>query len=136
MRERIARLLALATLIMALLLAFAFAVTQERRTAERDAATPSVTAAIDTARRAQGREVLEREGCMRCHALEGRGNPRLSLDGIGARRDRAAIRDWIVAEGEAAGHLSAGLRETKQRYRDLPADDMEALLDLLAASRD
>jgi hypothetical protein len=63
---------------------------------------------------------------MRCHSIAGRGNPSSPLDGIGARREPAAIRDWVVGAGAAQASMSAGTLRAKARARDDP--DLDALV--------
>lgn len=138
MRERIARLLALALGVALVLLAALFA---ERRNAAApadaargsDTASPGV-APVDSALVANGRAAFDELGCARCHALEGRGNPRSPLDGVGARRDPEEIRAFIVAEGEAAGALRESVVRAKERYREVPEDVIRALVAYLQAA--
>jgi mono/diheme cytochrome c family protein len=85
---------------------------------------------------ARGRAVFEDQGCTRCHRLEGEGNPRSPLDGVGARLEPDLIRAFIVAGAGAERSLSRSAARAKEPYRDLPADDLDALVAFLAASRD
>jgi cytochrome c5 len=130
MRERMARLLALMTAILVLLLALVFAWLQNAHMPELDPLSPSArtTVPADAERIALGREVIEREGCLRCHAIAGNGNPRNPLDGIGARRDAEGIRAWIVADDAIAGRLPGTVVQAKQRYQDLPGEELEAMV--------
>lgn len=129
MRERLARQLTLATAVMVLLLAALFAWKQggdaARQTPADETGDPAVMA--------RGAEVLEREGCLRCHAVAGRGNPRNSLDGVASRRAAAELGQWITAEGAAAAVLPPPVARAKERYRALPPDDIEALIKYLRA---
>lgn len=131
MRERFARLLALSTLMLALVLAAVFAWRQSTRMPGLEPPVQSPPAAAEPARLALGRAVLEREGCLQCHALGGSGNPRSPLDGIGARRPAADIRQWIVADAAVADRLPARIAQVKQRYRALPEDELDALIEYL-----
>ena len=36
------------------------------------------------------------QACARCHSIAGKGNPRRPLDGVGARRNAAELRDWNI----------------------------------------
>ena len=77
---------------------------------------------------ATGQKIFEVQGCMRCHAIAGQGNPRLPLDTVGRRRSAAAIRQWIVADDEVKGQMSAGIFQTKQVYRRIPTAELDALV--------
>jgi mono/diheme cytochrome c family protein len=81
----------------------------------------------------RGAEVYREQRCATCHALAGAGNPRYPLDGVGARHDAEALRDWIVGTGAAAGALAGPVLRRKTAYRSLPAEDLAALVDYLAA---
>lgn len=81
----------------------------------------------------RGRNVYEASGCSLCHEVAGRGNPRNPLDGVGARRDRAGLRAWIVAEAAVADSLSPSALRRKRSYGSLPEEDLEALIDYLAS---
>ncbi len=61
-----------------------------------------------------------------CHSIGGSGSPASPLDGIGSRRDAAAIRDWILAEGPARERLPGGVARIKMRAAGDP--DLDALV--------
>jgi len=54
---------------------------------------------------ARGRDVYDGAGCSRCHAIDGRGNNRHPLDGVGARLSPGDIRSWIVAPRSMNPHV-------------------------------
>ncbi|MFN2425594.1 MAG: c-type cytochrome [Candidatus Binatia bacterium] len=81
------------------------------------AASPSVApASID-----DGKRVYEREGCAMCHSIDGKGNRRGRLDGVGARLGEDEIRKWIVSPDE----MKPGVR--KKAYK-LSEPDLAALV--------
>jgi hypothetical protein len=88
---------------------------------------------VDAARLATGRAAFTRLGCVRCHAFEGVGNPSLPLDGVGARLDAAAVRDWALGTGAAAEELGRGTVRAKSSAAEDP--DLDALVEVLADSR-
>jgi len=49
----------------------------------------------DPVRLAAGRATFERLNCAMCRAIAGCGNPSLPLDGVGSRRDRDALLDFL-----------------------------------------
>ena len=139
MRERMARLVAVVVTASLVTLSLAFA-------REQNPAAPSAAArgglelvplpqrpdppVADTAR---GRELFAALGCTRCHAVDGVGNPRRPLDGIGDLRSAASLRAWTLAEGAVADSLAPAAVTAKRRYAEVPEADLDALLRWLAA---
>jgi hypothetical protein len=78
---------------------------------------------------AAGRAAFERLGCQRCHSLQGQGNPRLPLDGVGTRHDAAALRDWTLGTGLAREELAPSVVRAKQRAAQDP--ELDRLIDYL-----
>lgn len=132
LRESRARWLAFATAGTVVALAALFAWLRNPPGEPVSAQAPPAVAA-DPVRLAAGREAFTRLGCARCHAIEGVGNPSTPLDGVGARLDATALRDWTLGTGAAAEDLSRGVVRAKSRAADDP--DLQALLDYLAQSR-
>lgn len=72
-----------------------------------------------------GEEILSRYGCTQCHA--GQPGGARSLEGVGARLDRAAIQRWLIAHEPP---LPAS-------YRDrVTLAEVEAMTEILAASKE
>ena len=139
LREKWARNIALLTGVLVLLLALMFAVLQNpahKQTAPVNEATdisatpelPPDFAIQKQAVIAAGRAVFEAQACMRCHAVADEGNQRNPLDGVGKRRTAEEIRQWILAPAELKDQLSAWPFQAKQAYRELPAEDIDALV--------
>lgn len=132
MRERWARRLAFLTCLLVLLVSVAFAAT--RNTGPVPAAAVVATtaapaeAALDPAQVALGREVYASLDCSSCHSIAGQGSPRSPLDGVGKALSRQEIHDWIVAADSVAEDLSPRAIRTKNAYRDLPPEKLEALV--------
>ncbi len=80
----------------------------------------------------RGREIYEANRCSGCHSIAGTGNPRSPLDGVGARRTKEDLVDWITGTGTAAESLPSGVVRRKQRYSDLPPGDLTALVEYLS----
>ena len=125
MRERLALLVLAAVAAVVLVLAAWFA---QRHNPDE---TEPAAAADQTL--ARGRELFADLQCQLCHSLGGAGNPRLPLDGVGARLEPADIRDSIRGEYR---EVSATAKERKLRYRELPGDDLDALVVFLAGQRE
>lgn len=154
MRERIAILVCLLVLAVALAISYLFAVRhnpiaaevateprQGERASAAQTATPesareptpaSVVQPAETetfgAELARGRVLFAQHGCASCHAIAGAGNPRHPLDGVGSRLNSNAIEDWILGTGAAAEQLSVTVRRRKERFQMLPAEDLHALV--------
>ena len=135
MRERLALALAGLTSTLVVIMALGFALLQTDRP-PLEAVTAPPEEPLAEHRLAEGRAVYEAQDCARCHAIEGRGNPRGPLDGVGARLDRDELRAWITAPPEMAGQMSARAFGAKQQYQELPEDELEALIDYLASLRE
>lgn len=129
LRQTRARWLAGATAAAVVAASAAFAAL--RNPAGGPAARPGQSGAATavTTTQAAGRAAFERLKCMNCHSVAGQGNPANPLDGVGARLDRAAMQEWTLGTGRAAGQLSAGTK----RQKGVAAGDAElpALLDYL-----
>jgi len=132
LRESRARWLAFATAGVVVALAALFAWMRNPPGEPAPAPAPQA-AAMGPVRLAAGREAFTRLGCARCHAIDGVGNPSMPLDGVGARLDAAALRDWTLGTGAAAEVLSRGALRAKSHAVEDP--DLEALIDYLAQSR-
>jgi hypothetical protein len=89
--------------------------------------------APDPQRLAAGRAAFMRLDCTRCHDLQGQGNADTPLDGVGARLDAAALRDWTLGTGPAADELPRGILRAKQRAAG--DAELDALIDYLQQSR-
>lgn len=76
----------------------------------------------------RGKEVYRAQRCAVCHSIEGAGNRRNPLDGVGSKLSSEDIRKWIVAPQE----MQPGIR--KKSY-DLPADDLAALVAYMESLR-
>lgn len=126
MRELWVRIMAAITGTLVTLLALAFAWLQGPR---GPAVPPTVVVAtLPPALVEAGRAVYEAQGCALCHAIAGKGNPRYPLDGVGGRRDSAALRDWIIATGAAEEALPARAARMKRSYRNLADEELDALV--------
>lgn len=139
MREQWARNIALLTGVLVLLLAMKFALIQNPSkpppsTVGETAGRPAPPAAWpkpDVEKQVlipAGRRVFAAQGCARCHSIAGEGNPRSPLDWVGERLTAEAIRQWILAPAELKDQLSARAFQAKQTYRNLPPEDLDALV--------
>jgi mono/diheme cytochrome c family protein len=147
MRERIAKGILLLTLVVLTGLSFVFARMHNPdvpagpepvRVALPAPAIPPATPEPDAAPQIssevyqRGRGVYARERCATCHSIAGEGNPRSPLDGIAGRLAPDELEAWTTGTGPAAERLPAGVVRRKERYRSLPEEDLQALVQYLS----
>jgi len=140
MREHLSRMVCLLTLVVAVGLAYLFAVrhnplavapTREATPATPAAPTEEAEAIIST----RGADLFAHHNCTSCHAIAGRGNPRYPLDDTGEYWTEDELRHWVVGTGEVTAHLSDVVRRRKQGYLNLPEEDLQALVAYLSTLR-
>ena len=136
MREKWARRIVLLTALIVLLLAFVFAriqnpdqITDRTKSGEQFSSfdrKPSVV--LNSKAIERGRQIYEQQGCGFCHSIAGQGNPRNPLDGVGNKRNASELRNFIIGSDTLEGLLPTGIRKMKQKYKELSADDLDALV--------
>jgi len=144
MRERIAKGFALGLTLAMTALAALFAHEKNAREVPTTAGAGAPPAAVvppldpppDAATLDRGRSAFAARACTRCHRLDGVGNPRSPLDGVGARLPAERIRAFIVADDPVRASLGRSAIRAKEAYRDLPPQELDALVALLAMSRE
>lgn len=127
-----AQALAAVTALLVVALAAAFAALRNRGPTPPAPTPTAATAAIIVADAASeaGRRAFDKLNCGMCHSIGGRGNTDSPLDGISARRDRAAIREWTTGTGAARDRLPASIVRRKARYLNDP--DLDTLVEYLS----
>ena len=143
MRELWSRRLAVLSAMLVLLLSYAVATL--RNPAESHApATPETPeqavvtpAGEDPASQAQqlietGRRIYSREGCARCHGAASAGG---ALDDVADRLTAEEMKQWTIAAAEVKDSMPNWAFQAKQRYGQLPASDLEALVVFLQSLR-
>ena len=143
MREKWARRIALLTGLLVLLLAVTFALIQNPTETpvitESREQPPSIKQreliALDPKRIEAGQQIYKQQTCVRCHSIAGQGNPRNSLDGVGARRTALELRDWIIGADVLQEELPEYASKLKQAYKELPGDDLDALVTYMQSLR-
>lgn len=87
---------------------------------------PCVAAAQDAAR---GEQVYAAQRCQACHMVGGKGNKSNPLDGVGAKRSAADIKEWLVDPVSAAAKQQSTKKPLMPKtYAKLPAADIDALV--------
>ncbi len=75
-----------------------------------------------TAKDEKGKGVFAAQKCSMCHSIEGKGNKKTPLDGVGNRLKPEEIRKWIVSPKEMKA-------DSKMKaYPSLPAEELDALV--------
>ena len=83
----------------------------------------------------QGEAVYTAQKCALCHALDGKGNAKGPLDGVGAKLSADDIRKWIVTPKEMTAASNATRKPLMRPYPSLPKEDLDALVAFLAAKK-
>jgi len=83
----------------------------------------------------KGAAVYAAQKCSICHALDGKGQSKGPLDGIGTKLTAAEIREWIVNPAEMTKKHNATRKPVMRAYPNLPKDDLDALVAFLASKK-
>lgn len=92
-------------------------------------ATPQESETLDAAKIAHGVKVFAAERCGSCHSIDGAGNRRYPLDGVGGRLTRESIETWIVAPQKMDPRV-------RKRAFTLNAEDLDGLVTYMLSLRD
>lgn len=76
---------------------------------------------------AAGTKLYAAQKCMICHSIDGRGNKKGPLDGVGTKLSVEQIREWIVNPMEAAKKAKSTAKPVMKAYKLAPAD-LDALV--------
>jgi len=136
MREKWARRIVVLTALIVLLLAFVFARIQNpgqsfdtTKSREQLSSTELKQSVIlDSKRIETGRQIYMQQSCGFCHSIAGQGNPRNPLDGVGKKRTASELRNFITGADTLQGVLTTSIRKMKQKYKELPDDELDALI--------
>ena len=129
MREQWARMIAIVTGAIVVLLSVGFALVQNPPgTRPADPAPELVEMELDPQVVARGRQVFEEQNCMRCHSVAGEGSPRSPLDHSAAELDADQLLAFTVGSESVADKLAPRTLAAKQPYKELPAEDLDALV--------
>jgi mono/diheme cytochrome c family protein len=92
------------------------------------------TAAAQDAKAAdKGAKVYVEQKCALCHAIDGKGNAKGSLDGVGTKLKAEEIRQWIVEPAAMTAKTKAARKPAMpSKFSALPKDDLDALVAYLA----
>ncbi len=85
-------------------------------------------AAADDALAQKGQQVYAANHCSMCHSVAGKGNPKGSLDGVGAKFTADELREWIVNWKVMAEKHHATRKPPMMDFSKLPKGDVDALV--------
>ena len=84
---------------------------------------------------AKGATVFAAQKCTMCHALDGKGNARGALDGVGSKLTADEIRQWIVTPAEMTAKAKAERKPAMKAFPNLPKEDLDALVAFLHSKK-
>lgn len=93
----------------------------------------AATAGAQTAPIERGQKAYSAEKCAICHAIEGKGNAKGQLDGVGSKLTSDDIRQWIVAAPEMSAKSKAARKPAMKAYANLSKEDLDGLVAYLAS---
>jgi mono/diheme cytochrome c family protein len=89
-------------------------------------------AAAQDATIAKGMQVYAAQKCTICHSIEGKGNQKGPLDGVGSKLTAQEIREWIVDAKTMTAKTKAPRKPEMKSYT-LPKEDLDALVAYMAS---
>jgi len=82
----------------------------------------------------KGMQVFVAQKCTTCHSIAGKGSKKGPLDDVGSKLTADQIKQWIIDPvGTAAKTTPPPKRKPAMKKKELPADEVEALVVLLSA---
>jgi mono/diheme cytochrome c family protein len=88
--------------------------------------------AQDKALAEKGMKVYAAQKCSVCHSIEGKGQKKGALDGVGTKLSADEIHQWIVNAPEMTKKTNATRKPAMKNYAQLPKDDVDALVAYLS----
>jgi mono/diheme cytochrome c family protein len=76
----------------------------------------------------KGQKIYTDQKCSICHSINGAGNKKGPLDGVGAKLSADDIRKWITSAPEMASAAKAERKPPMKAYTTLSKDDLDALV--------
>ena len=89
-------------------------------------------AAQDPALVAKGQKLYATHKCSTCHSIEGKGNKKGPLDGVGSKLSAAEIKQWITDPKGMTAKTKAERKPAMKAYPNLSAADVDALVAYLS----
>ena len=83
----------------------------------------------------KGAAVYAAQKCSTCHSLDGKGQAKGPLDGVGSKLSADEIREWIVHPDVMTKKTNAPRKPVMKAYPKLPKEDVDALVAFLASKK-
>ncbi|OFW45454.1 MAG: hypothetical protein A3J29_00665 [Acidobacteria bacterium RIFCSPLOWO2_12_FULL_67_14b] len=83
----------------------------------------------------KGATVYAAQKCSMCHALDGKGQAKGPLDGVGSKLKGDEMRQWIVNPAEMTAKTKALRKPAMRAYPNLPKEDLDALVAFLQSKK-
>jgi mono/diheme cytochrome c family protein len=71
--------------------------------------------------------------CSICHSIEGKGNVKGPLDGVGSRLKADEIREWMTDPGAMTKKTNAPRKPPMRAYPNLSKEDLDGLVAYMAS---
>lgn len=81
----------------------------------------------------KGQQVYAAQKCSICHSIDGKGNAKGPLDGVGSKLTAEEIRQWIVNPAEMTKKTKAERKPPMRAYPNLPKEDLDAVVAFMAS---
>jgi mono/diheme cytochrome c family protein len=88
----------------------------------------AVPASAQDPKVAKGAALFESNKCTICHAAQGKGTAKRTLDGAGSKLDAATVKLWITDPKAAEAKTGKKAMPPMKSFASLPAEDIEALV--------
>lgn len=85
-------------------------------------------AAQDAALVEKGQKVYAANKCQTCHSIQGKGNKKGALDGVGSKLSADEIRAWLVDPADMTAKSKSTRKPPMKSYKNLPKEDIDALV--------
>jgi mono/diheme cytochrome c family protein len=83
----------------------------------------------------KGAALFVAQKCSLCHSLDGKGNAKGPLDGIGSKLKPEEIRQWLMTPVEMAAKANATRKPAMKSFATLPKEDLDALIAFIASKK-
>ena len=90
------------------------------------------SASAQDAKVEKGKAVYAASTCKMCHSIGGVGNPKGSLDSVGAKLTPAEIKEWLTDPTAMTAKTKAERKPAMKLTKPLAAEDMDALVAYLS----
>lgn len=90
-------------------------------------------AAQDAKQIEHGKTVYAAQKCSICHSIEGKGQVKGPLDGVGSKLSTDEIREWIVNPAEMTKKTKAERKPPMRAYPKLAKEDVDGLVAYMAS---